>query len=156
MVVTTCKIIHPNTHRYKLVPNMQRCICISTTRVVVSWIQNTNTSHFAAQCTVGSTDRRALRWRHIERDGSQITCVSIASFNRLFRRRSNKTSKPRVTSLCEGNSPAESPHKGPVTRKMFPFDDVITEIEQCSNDILYYPVFTADIPSAWAYRLFRG
>ena len=29
--------------------------------------------------------------------------------------------KLRVTGLCEGNSP----HKGPVTRKMFPLDDVI-------------------------------
>ena len=27
--------------------------------------------------------------------------------------------------LCEGNSPVNSPHKGPVTRKLFPFDDVI-------------------------------
>ena len=36
-------------------------------------------------------------------------------------------SKLRVTGLCVGNSPGpvNSPHKGPVTRKMFPFDDVI-------------------------------
>ena len=27
--------------------------------------------------------------------------------------------------LCEGNSPVNSTHKGPVTRKLFPFDDVI-------------------------------
>ena len=35
--------------------------------------------------------------------------------------------KLRVTGLCVGNSPGpvNSPHKGPVTRKMFPFDDVI-------------------------------
>ena len=39
--------------------------------------------------------------------------------NRLFRRRSKKTSKLRVT------GPVNSPHKGPVTREMFPFDDVI-------------------------------
>ena len=46
--------------------------------------------------------------------------------NRLFRRRSKKTSKLRVTGLCEGNWwPVNSPHKGPVTRQMFPFDDVI-------------------------------
>ena len=47
--------------------------------------------------------------------------------NRLFRRRSKKTSKLRVIGLCVGNSPrpVNSPHKGPVTRKMFPFDDVI-------------------------------
>ena len=33
----------------------------------------------------------------------------------------------RVTGLCAGNSPGpvNSPHKGPVTRKMFPLDDVI-------------------------------
>ena len=38
-----------------------------------------------------------------------------------------ETSKLRVTGLCVGNSPGpvNSPHKGPVTRKMFPFDDVI-------------------------------
>ena len=47
--------------------------------------------------------------------------------NRVFRRRSKKTSKLRVTGLCAGNSPGpvNAPHKGPVTRKMFPFDDVI-------------------------------
>ena len=40
---------------------------------------------------------------------------------------SKKTSKLRVTGLSEGNSPVtgEFPTKGPVARKMFPFDDVI-------------------------------
>ena len=42
------------------------------------------------------------------------------------RSRSQKTSKIRVTGLCEGNSPVTveftgDRHKGPVTRKMFPF-----------------------------------
>ena len=32
--------------------------------------------------------------------------------------------KLRITGLCEGNSPVNSPQKGPVTRKMFPLDDV--------------------------------
>ena len=47
--------------------------------------------------------------------------------NRPFRRRSKKTSKLRVTGLCVGNSPVtgEFPAQWPVTRKMFPFDDVI-------------------------------
>ena len=44
---------------------------------------------------------------------------------RLFGRRSRKTSKLRITGLCAGNSPVNSPHKSPVTRKMFPFGDVI-------------------------------
>ena len=63
----------------------------------------------------------ALQWRHHERDGVsnywRIDCL----LNRLFRCRSMNTSQPRVTGLCEGNSP----HKGVESRKMFPFDDVI-------------------------------
>ena len=57
---------------------------------------------------------------------SQITSHTIV-FNRLFRRRSKKTSKLGFTGLCVGNSPGpvKSPNKGPVTRKMFPFDDFI-------------------------------
>ena len=46
-----------------------------------------------------------LHWRHNGRDGvsnhRRIDCV----LNSLFRRRSKKTSKLRVTGLCEGNSP---------------------------------------------------
>ena len=76
----------------------------------------------------------ALRWRHNDHDG-----VS----NRLFRRRWKKTSKLRVTGLCAGNSPGplNSPHKGPVTRKMLPFDDAIMEvlIVECH---LAFPVTT--------------
>ena len=33
--------------------------------------------------------------------------------------------KLRATGLCAGKSPVNSPHKGPVTRKMILFDDVI-------------------------------
>ena len=65
----------------------------------------------------------ALHWRHNDHD-----CVSNHQpydclLNRLFRRKSKKTSKLRVAGLCVGNSPGpvNSPHKGPVTRKMFPF-----------------------------------
>ena len=48
-------------------------------------------------------------------------------FNHVFRRRSKKTSKPRVTGLCEGNPPVTGgfPSQRPVTRKIVPFDDVI-------------------------------
>ena len=60
-----------------------------------------------------------LQWHHNERD-----CVSDHQphdclLNRLFRRKSKKTSKLRVTGLCDGNSP--------VTQKMLPFDNVIME-----------------------------
>ena len=46
-----------------------------------------------------------LQWLHNEPDGvpnhRRLDCL----FNPLFRRRSKKTSKLRVTGLCEGNSP---------------------------------------------------
>ena len=67
-----------------------------------------------------------LQWRHNERGVVSNQKPHDFLLNCLFKRRSNKTSKLRVTGLCEGNSPGpvNSPHKGPVTRKMFPLDDV--------------------------------
>ena len=58
---------------------------------------------------------------------SQITSLMVLYSIVYSDSRSKKTSKLRVTGLCVGNSPrpVNSPHKGPVTRKMFPFDDVI-------------------------------
>ena len=41
--------------------------------------------------------------------------------NRLFRHRSKKTSKLRVTGLGIHGWPVNSPYRRPVTRKMFPF-----------------------------------
>ena len=73
----------------------------------------------------------ALHWRHNDHDGVSNHQPYGCLLNRLFRLRSKKTSKLRVTGLCVGNSPGpvNSPHKGPVTRKMFPFDDVIMATE---------------------------
>ena len=89
-----------------------------------------------------------LQWRHNERDGvsnhRRLGCL----LNRLFRRKSKKTSKLHVTGLCEGNSPwtgefpavtGEFPAQKPVTRNMFPFDDVIMKTgnidvgDECSS-----------------------
>ena len=69
----------------------------------------------------------SLHWRHNDHDGVSNHQPHDCLLNRLFGRRLKKTSKLRVTGLCAGKSPGpvNSPHKGPVTRKMFPFDDVI-------------------------------
>ena len=77
--------------------------------------------------SAGTRLTKTLRWRQNGRDSVSNHQPHDCLFNRLFRRRSKKTSKLRVTGLCVGNSPGpvNSPHKGPVTRKMFPFDDVI-------------------------------
>ena len=55
---------------------------------------------------------------------SQITSLTIVYSTGC---RSKQTSKLRATGHCVGNSPepVNSPHKWPVRRKMFPFDDVI-------------------------------
>ena len=60
----------------------------------------------------------------------------LVLLSRLFRRRSKKTSKLCVTGRCGGihGSPVNSPDKRPVTRKMFPFDDVIMEMQfECNR-----------------------
>ena len=83
----------------------------------------------STQCgTLILSKRYTLHWRQNDHDGVSKHHPHGCLLNRLFRRRSKKTSKPRVTGLCAGNSPGpvNSPHKGPATRKMVPFDDVIT------------------------------
>ena len=68
-----------------------------------------------------------LQWRHNERDGVPNHQPYNFLLMRLFRHRSKKTSKLRVNGLGGGihRWALTSPHKGPVTRKMFPFDDII-------------------------------
>ena len=121
-------------------PLGNRKVCKAHCRVAVSRLQcskysfATLSAQYAACYTVrllcGITrvlssmiDHPSLQWRQNRRD-----CVSNhqphhCSLSRL----SKKTSKLRVTGLCAGNSPGpvNSPHKWPVARKMFPFDDVI-------------------------------
>ena len=82
--------------------------------------------------------RQPLRWRHNDHAGVSNHQPHGCLLNRLFGRRSKKTSKPRVTGLCAGNSPGpvNTPHKGPVTRKMFPFDDVIMIQREISNEVM--------------------
>ena len=80
----------------------------------------------------------ALQWHHYERYGvsnnQRLYCLLI----RLFRRRSKKTSKLRVTGFVRKihQWPVNSPHERPVTGKMFPFDDVIM-----SRGHRTYPMF---------------
>ena len=47
----------------------------------------------------------SLHWHHNERDGVSNHQPHDCLLNRLFRRRSKKTSKLRVTGLCAGNLP---------------------------------------------------
>ena len=69
----------------------------------------------------------AFQWRHNERDGVSNHQPHDCLLNRLFRRWSKKHQSSASLALVRGihQSPVNSPHKWPVTRKMFPFDDVI-------------------------------
>ena len=71
-----------------------------------------------------------LPWRHDGRNGVSNHRFLDCLLKRLFRRSLKKTSKLYVTGLCEGNPPVTGgfPSQRPVTRKMFPFDDVILHL----------------------------
>ena len=66
-----------------------------------------------------------LHWRHNWLRWRLKSPVSRFLLNRLFKRRSKKTSKLCVRERGIHRWQVNSPLKGPVTRKTFPFDDVI-------------------------------
>ena len=55
-------------------------------------------------------------------------------FNRLFILTTNDHQRSELAALCECNPSENSPHEGSVTRKMFPFDDVIMTEKSVSNN----------------------
>ena len=73
----------------------------------MAWHQNiTWTNDDPIQwCIYASPCLTALHWRHNERDGISNHQPHDCLFNVLFRCRSKKTSKLRVTGHCAGNSP---------------------------------------------------
>ena len=96
----------------------------------------------------------SLQWHHNGCDGISNHQPHNCLLDCIFKSRSKKTSKLRVTGLCVGNSPvtSEFPHKGPVTRKMFTFDDVIM-LEQTSLFLPYLRHATLWCPKiqVWSY-----
>ena len=59
----------------------------------------------AQDSDVSAITLRTLRWRHNGHDGALNHQPHDCLLNRLFRCKSKKTSKLRVTGLCAGNSP---------------------------------------------------
>ena len=128
---------HPHTPIWPVSP-------IQNWTIVARWTPKDPTAARIPGSLFGTT----LQWRHNESDGvSNLRCLDCL-LNPLFRRRSKKTSKLRVTGLCEGNPPVtgevpavigEFPAQKPVTRNMFPFDDVIMKTvnidvgDECSS-----------------------
>ena len=117
-----------NSNLGKTLINMQNCLgseCICTPN-----LQNIKPLIGTLRCsatTWAGTVNATLQWRHNELDGVSNHQPHDCLFNGLFRRRSKNTSKLRVTGPCRGihRGSMNSPHKGPVTQKMFLFDGVI-------------------------------
>ena len=109
------------------------CLCqyISATQKCINASARTQFQircpRFEHACSCYACEPDSLQWRHNGRNSVSNHQPHDCLLNRLFRRWSKNTSKLRVTGLCAGNSPGtgEFQHKWPVTRKMFPFDDVI-------------------------------
>ena len=68
-----------------------------------------------------------LQWSHNERDGVSNHQPHDYLLNRLFRHKSKKTSKLRVTGLCAVNSPVtgEFPAQMASNAENYPVDDII-------------------------------
>ena len=97
-----------------------------------------------------------LYWRHNDHGGcfkSPASQLFTQSF--IQAQMTEKKTKLRVTGLCARNSPGpvNSPHKGPVTRKKFPFDDVIMSWYYLwCRDALIHVDWTASsllVPTLW-------
>ena len=80
---------------------------------------------------------KPLRWRHNGHDGVSNHQPHHCLLNRLFGadQRKHQSSAPLAFVRGIHRGPVNSPHKWPVTLKMFPFDDVIMRneilIRQC-------------------------
>ena len=98
------------------------CVCI------LSWwnIRNShNPHHFPSAISASShiTSRKHCNAVIMSAIGSQITSLTIVYSDADQRKHQSSASLAFVRGIHR--RPVNSPHKGPVTPKMFPFDDVI-------------------------------
>ena len=84
------------------------CILCNNVHVFCPFSYDKFDSWLECHSIVGSKQSlcpRALHWCHNQRHGVSNHQPNNCLFRRLFRRIPKKTSKPRVTGLCAGNSP---------------------------------------------------
>ena len=83
------------------------------------------------------SDHNSLQWRHNER---QITCLTIV-YSTVYSgadQRKHQSSASLAFVRGINRRAVNSPHKWPVTRKMFPFDDVIMCIYTTTAELSWY------------------
>ena len=116
---TQCIVIHP-------CPKIVRINLESLRDVIVPWDMGYALALEGPVHTCTHTVHRLapLRWRHNRRDGVSNHLSDYCLLNRLFRRRSKKTSKLCVTGICAGNSPVTG-------LQFFPDDNLHKSRETC-------------------------
>ena len=111
------------------------------------WSQQVTYQYPASQvcCVTNPPDRgsrrtgtSALWWRHNGRDGSQINSLTIVYSTVYSGADQRKHQSSASLAFVRGihRWPVNSPYKWPVTRKMFPFDDVIMVMQQICHRLL--------------------
>ena len=96
----------------------------------INFLTGTHFNNRIFHCNSNSTvsfGSYSLQWSHNGRDGASNHQPHDCLLKRLFRRKSKKTSKPASLAFVWEihRWTLNSLHKWPVTRKMFPCDDVI-------------------------------
>ena len=86
-------------------PRQKLLHIISTRNSIRLIFRDENTFNTLPSKWAAVVDKWSLQWRHNDRDSVSNHQPHGCLFNRLFGRRSKKTSKLRVTGLCVGNSP---------------------------------------------------
>ena len=101
------------------------CVCVLRQRLLNVELVSSHLDRMLPYSQLGASF--ALQWHHIERNGASNHRHLYCLLNSWSRRRSKKTLKIRVAGLCAGNSPVtvKISAQRTITRKMFPFDDVI-------------------------------
>ena len=124
-------VIHKCTYRTTKGGQVMKVMTQNVRSFIKTLLHATNTREYTLICTKKRSVLRYLTYKLIKltwwawwRLKSPVTPLF---FNRLFRRTSKKTSKLRVTGLCEGNPPVTGGFPSQKARdvEMFPFHDVI-------------------------------
>ena len=98
-----------------------------------------------------------LQWRHNGRDGVPNTSLTIV-YSTVYtgadqRKHQSSASLAFVWGIHRG--PVNSPHKWPVTRKMFPFDDVIMWFCVASHILRHRNIAQWRHPEGYEYNRFE-
>ena len=120
-LICDCQIVRYHAGRFTCVSHSSHCIMVSP------WIQSSSHARISVHfCSLSNLPYHDYNYVIMGAMAPQITGVSVV-IQPFTQAQIKENIKLRVSGLCTGNLPVtgEFPHKGSVTRKIFPFDDVI-------------------------------